>query len=72
MNKPQTGTANERIGQQAVDLADARKQRDELREALRGALAADTCPCCGRDNSKYYTCTADDCPGRIAIERAGG
>ena len=35
MAVPQTGTANERIGQQAVDLADARKTRDALREALR-------------------------------------
>ncbi len=31
----QTGTANERIGQQAVDLAVARKQRDALLDALR-------------------------------------
>ena len=36
MNEPQTrtDTANERIGQQAVDLAAARKQRDGLLEAL--------------------------------------
>ena len=34
---PHTGTANERIGQQAVDLAEARRQRDELLEALSDA-----------------------------------
>ena len=33
--KAHTGTANERIGQQAVDLHEARTQRDELLEALR-------------------------------------
>ena len=35
-----TDTANERIGQQAVDLALARKQRDELVDALRVAGVA--------------------------------
>ena len=33
--RPRRGTANERIGQQAVDLAVARKEREALREALR-------------------------------------
>ncbi|KKL28789.1 hypothetical protein LCGC14_2371610 [marine sediment metagenome] len=33
--RPQRGTANERIGQQAVDLAVARNQRKALRKALR-------------------------------------
>ena len=35
MAVPQTGTANERIGQQAVDLTEARRQRDDLLAALR-------------------------------------
>ncbi len=34
----QRGTANERIGQQAVDLAEARKQRNELLDALREVM----------------------------------
>ena len=58
MTETQThkGTANERIGQQAVDLADVRKtrdwyiekylaildQRNELHDAMRGILS-DTC-----------------------------
>ena len=37
----QKGTANERIGQQAVDLAEARNQRNELVEALRKIATAD-------------------------------
>ena len=47
---------------------------DELLAALKVALKAGTCPCCGRDNSAYpdYGCTADDCPGVSAITKAKG
>ena len=54
--RPRRGTANERIGQQAVDLAVARKERDDLIDALRGILG-----------SEVYA----DAEGMLSIEHGG-
>ena len=62
--KDRTGTANERIGQQAVDLALARKQRDDLLEALEEIVRHSRHP-------NGWVCSA--CIGAAAaIEKAEG
>ena len=42
----------------------------KLLSALKVALKAKICPCCGRDNSNEDGCTSDDCSGVIAITEA--
>jgi len=43
----------------------------DLLAALKVAIKAAICPCCGRDNSVYPVgCRSDDCPGVAAIAKA--
>jgi len=56
----------------AAFIVRACNAHEELVEALKAALSAETCPCCYRDNTGEGGCTSDDCPGVQAVARAEG